>query len=53
MIRRPLVLGLVLAAFFALFTAGLSSRPSPPLACLLLFGAVAVFRLMAGFEKGR
>ena len=51
--RRPASLALVLAAFFAAFTAGLSGPPSPVRSCVLLFGAIAVFRLMAGFEKGR
>jgi len=52
---RPSILTLVLAAFFAIFTWGLTT-PAPPSmlrSCALLFGAIAVFRLMAGFEKGR
>lgn len=49
--RRPLVLALVLAGFFVLFTRELTG-PSTP-SWVLLFGAVAVFRLMASFEKGR
>ena len=51
--RRSAVLALVLGAFFAAFTAGLSGPPSFSRSCVLLFGAIAVFRLMAGFEKGR
>ena len=51
--RRPWLLALVLMAFFALFTAGLTQPRSTARSCALLFGAVAMFRLMAGFEKGR
>jgi hypothetical protein len=51
--RRPWLLALVLIGFFALFTAGLSRPPSFARSCALLFGAIAVFRLMAGFERGR
>lgn len=53
MTRRPLVLALVLAGFFALFTWGLGAEPSTARGCALLAGAIAVFRLMASFEKGR
>ena len=51
--RRPWLLAGVLIGFFALFTAGLFQPPSTSRSCALLFGAIAVFRLMAGFEKGR
>jgi hypothetical protein len=52
---RTSALALVLILFFWGFTAGLSQRGAPSVArsCALLFGAIAVFRLMAGFEKGR
>lgn len=57
--RRPALrtsgLTLVLAGFFATFTEGLTRTQgiSTSHACALLFGAIAVFRLMSGFEKGR
>ena len=50
---RSAGLALVLGGFFAVFTAGLAGPPSLARSCALLFGAIAVFRLMAGFEKGR
>jgi len=45
----------VLAAFFAVFTWGLTTTAPPSWirSCALLFGAMAVFRLMAAFEKPR
>jgi hypothetical protein len=52
---RPALLAVVLAAFFAIFAWGLTTTAPPHWirSCALLFGAIAVFRLMAGFEKGR
>jgi hypothetical protein len=51
MIRRPLALAIVMAGFFVLFTRELTGTSTP--SWILLFGAIAVFRLMASFEKGR
>lgn len=54
--KRPLILGGVLVGFFAAWAAWLpapwTSAP-PARGALLLFGAVALFRVLAGFEKGR